>query len=63
MSTERPVSDAEIGMHALRLMRSGNYQKAAPLMKALAEDFEGVPQERLNKVVADVTRRLLKEAT
>jgi hypothetical protein len=54
----REILDAEMWMHAVRLMRSGNYKTARQLIAAMEEDFQDVPAERIRNAMFDLAAKL-----
>jgi len=53
------ISDAEIHMDMFRLARDGGFTTAASLKKGIREAFPDEPQERLDRILADMVRRML----
>jgi hypothetical protein len=53
--------DFEIEAHLFRLMRSGRFQRAEPLLKQAQEDFPDVAPERLRACARELAERLLKD--
>jgi len=63
MTTEtREVLNAEMWMHAVRLMRSGNYTTAKALIAAMQDDFPEVPPERLKLVMWELAAKMRENA-
>ena len=53
-----PTSHLEIQMHAVRLMRSGNYRKATDLVRDVIRDFPEVPEGE--RAIAELAERIAK---
>lgn len=56
--TQREYLDSEMWMHAVRLMRSGNYHTAKQLLAAMAEDFPEVPADRLKNAMWELAAKM-----
>ena len=56
--SQREYLDSEMWMHAVRLMRSGNYQTAKQLVAAMEKDFSDVPVERVRSVMWELAAKL-----
>lgn len=53
------MSDSfQMQMHAVRLMRSGNYKTAQELLKALREDFPEESDEAVNAAIRELANRM-----
>ena len=59
MSTRPPLCDAEITMDMFRVARDGGFTTAVAVKKAIREAFPDEPQERLDRLLKEMARRML----
>lgn len=60
--SQREYLDSEMWMHAVRLMRSGNYTTAKQLLTAMEADFSDVPAERVRSAMWELAAKLKEGA-
>jgi hypothetical protein len=56
--SQRETLNAEMWMHAVRLMRSGNYKTAKEVVSAMEADFPDVPVERVHGAMRELAAKL-----
>lgn len=54
------ITDAELKMHAFRLMRSARYRKAAEVVAAMEADFPDVDKARIERVLSNLASDLMR---
>jgi len=53
-----PILDPEVEAYAFRLMRSGKFRTAKPLLAAMYKEFHDKDKEYVNKCVLNLIARL-----